>query len=209
MRSMIAILVGCLSLVPVVSASAGGVYIGSEAGLTYVPPITFKAGPDGWSRDPSLGYAVAVQAGYAMKLLRAEAELGFSQPGGDLSLTDAMVNVYYDLPLKGWLTPYFGVGGGVARVAEQAAGASQAVSDTTAAVQAIAGAAYDLTKQLSLKADYRYFRTTEEAFNLTPAAAIGLPAMGGGGARQAKVTPEAHSLMLGVTFRFGGKWRKP
>ena len=205
---MVAVGVFCLTLVPIASAGANGVYIGSEAGLAYVPPITVKAGPDGWRRDPSLGYAMLGQLGYAWKPLRTEAELGFSQPGGDMSLADAMLNVYYDLPGWGPLAPFFGLGGGMARVAEQktvqpGVDLQLAGSETNmvGATQAIAGASYTLTKQLSVKADYRYFRTLDESLGLVSAL--------GANTHQAKVTPEAHCLMLGVTFRFGGKWRKP
>lgn len=193
MRTVVVALVGFLSLVPLAPASANGVYIGSEVGMAYVPSITFSARADRWRRDPSFGAAAAGQVGYAMRSMRAEAEIGFARSGGDLRLGDAMLNVYYDVARGGRLTPFLGLGGGVARVTEQKA------VDVAAATQAIAGASFDLTKRLSLKADYRYFRTLEETFNLP----------WGSGSRPARATPEAHCLMLGVTFRFGGKWQKP
>lgn len=87
--------------------------------------------------------------------------------GGDLTTTSGMLNVLYDVDAGGNFNPYIGVGAGMAKV--EAGRIRHAIPDTDCctgiisgddkvlALQLILGAAYQITDNVALTADYRYF----------------------------------------------------
>lgn len=200
-------------------ADADGWYVGAETGLNLAPQMKLKANNSSTTgklkSDP--GYAILGQAGYAFGPLRAEGELGWRANGadklklngtsekakGNLDLASVFANVYYDVHNSSPITPYIGVGvGGVDVSADKiratnAAGVTTGVSKDDSFVfgyQGIVGASYALNDNLSLKADYRYLRSTTTALKEDAYA---------GDSTKLKGQYQAHSVLVGFTYKFG------
>lgn len=93
--------------------------------------------------------------------------VGASAPvNGDVKALSFICNGYYDFRNASAITPYFGLGLGMARldVAIDDLGLSE--SDNVFAYQIMVGAGYALSKQLSLEVEYRYFATQDPEMNL-------------------------------------------
>lgn len=185
-------------------------YIGGNGGVSFSQDedISGRNSTGDAFRDKSkndTGYALQVNAGYDFKGPRVEAELGY-QAGGLKSLTDTdgkiegqttalslMVNgVYQFLPRSKW-HPFVGAGVGVTRLgADWKADNDRLVKDTdwVFAYQGMTGVSYDLTRNWGINAQYRYFSTQDASFHID-----------GGGT--AEFGYSSHSLLAGVTYRFG------
>jgi len=186
-------------------AQTNGWYAGAETGLNVVPDTKFKDSMGKTKETNDLGYGVLGQAGYGFGPVRVEGELGWRGNGvdklastngkGGFDAATLMANVYYDLATGTAWTPFVGVGAGGADVfankIRNNAGTLSKDSDLVFAYQGIAGVSYALNETTSLKADYRYLRTTEGDFNEVNSS------------RTAKATYQAHAVMVGFTYKFG------
>jgi len=207
------ILTGILAAGLVVSGAAmaqaqsSGWYIGAEGGINFHPDADIS-GP-GVNRSvefDDIGYGILGQGGYSFGQIRAEAELGWRTVGvenvtgvtasdGDIDAYSLMANLYYDIPTGTAFTPYIGAGVGGAYVSAEDlrlnnAGLVADGGDWAFAYQGIAGVAYAINNNLSLKADYRYFATTD----------VGIEASNGA---DYDMEYAAHSVMVGFTYKFG------
>ncbi len=129
---------------------------------------------NGWGGALTLGY------GYSNNL-RSEVELSYGKndldkvsggtnPSGDVSKTSGMLNLLYDFPGLGRFTPYIGGGFGATNVSLDSGATFSGTrvtsddDDWTWAAQGIAGLGYQLTDNLGMFADYRYFKTGDAEF---------------------------------------------
>lgn len=189
-------------------------YLGAEVGVnvlndtTVTGDGTFGAtkynGANLGKSEGDLGFGLLGQIGMPVTpWLRVEGELGYrantldrngaNRLDGDVDVLSYMANVYLDIPTGTAFTPYVGAGVGGATVwMDGTAGGFGAVSDSDSvfAYQGIAGVAYRLSPEISIKADYRYFATDEVAF---------------GSASGVKMTTDldSHTFMVGFTYHFG------
>ncbi|WP_448189777.1 OmpA family protein [Azospirillum sp. sgz301742] len=193
-------------LLPTAAMAANeGFYVGGAGGLNWtrdadfrvpsLPSATFKY-DQGWVGSLSAGYATAMG-------IRAELE-GNYRWGNDISSTRPasaasgkvrslgfMGNLLYDFNTGTPFTPYLGVGAGMAQVKHDArlGATSVSESDWVFAYQGIAGVAYNVTNNLALTADYRYFATQDPKFDV-----LGTTAKG---------EYRNHSILVGLRYSFG------
>ena len=124
--------------------------------------------------------------------------------GGDTTTMAIMGNVLYDFETGGSVTPYIGLGIGMANVDHDISGNNPAgitantiaygSADWVLAYQGIAGVAFDLAEGLALDISYRYFGTKKVAHPGT--------LDGGGAAFETGYDP--HSVFAGLRWSFGG-----
>jgi len=163
---------GVLVLAPVVVPVAAqaqinaqpGFYIGAGGGLDWF--IGSNANASTWT-----GWAVGGKAGYDFVGPRVELEVGYGQvptsaniPGtainGKVGQLNAMVNLLYDFMPTSVITPYLGVGAGVAFV-----DSNSSLGSTQFAYQAMLGVAYNVNEQLRFGIEGRYVGTTSPSVN--------------------------------------------
>ncbi len=213
MRTMTGILAAGLivSVATAASAETNGWYAGGEAGLNLAPQAKFEDGVKTWRNTQDPGYGLLGQVGYGFGQYRLEGEIGWRSNsidkvktaagsfsgGGSLGALDVMANAYYDVPTGTAFTPYLGAGvGGVDVNASKIRGNGVTYTNDDNFVfgyQGIAGVAYAINDQLSLKADYRYLRTVDARLNEDPSW----------GTSYGKGEYAAHSIMVGFTYKFG------
>ncbi len=171
----------------------GHFYLGGEAGWTGLEDQTARiTGAPLLHEDYGAGYALGVRGGYQMGPWRIEEEYMYRNNGlnslsagslklpgvsGSRSSNALMTNVLYDFDTLGWpVIPHIGVGIGAVDVIDQnkVAGIGQFVnaSEWEFGYQAIAGASYSVTPNLSLEVDYRYMATTDETYHLSAAPRV-------------------------------------
>jgi OOP family OmpA-OmpF porin len=171
-------------------ATTGNPYIGRQPGGVFLQDSEFTVGTASGAAsagevDYDTSWGLGGAAGYSFDSgFRAEAEVtyrgndvsGFSFngaptfPASDADASDwaFMANGYYDFNTGTRWTPYVGGGVGLALDhIEGSAGPGFGISDTQSefAYQGIAGVGYQLTDQLNLGVEYRYFATTDPTFN--------------------------------------------
>lgn len=191
-------------------AETTGPYVGAETGITFAPKITFKDAAHSWRETQDPGFAVLGQVGYGFGQIRVEGEFGWRANGADkvtgltssngsgsLDAASIMANVYYDVPTGTKLTPFIGAGiGGIDVSADKIRGSGVTYSNDdqfTFGYQGIVGAAYALNDNLSIKADYRYLRSTDTKLSEDPSWGTG----------SAKGDYVSHSILVGFTYKFG------
>ncbi len=119
----------------------------------------------------STGFALGGQIGYDFVGPRVEVEVGYGQlptnvniPGtaitGKVGQLSAMANVLYDFMPTSTITPFVGVGAGVAFVDSNAS-----LGSTQFAYQAIVGVAYNISESMRFQVQGRYFGTTNPSVN--------------------------------------------
>lgn len=209
-RSLSALAVVAAVLVAPLAAHADatpGWYLGAGIGGTYTPDQTGKtsAGNRGIFYNP--GFNLNGSAGYALDNgLRFEGEVWHSRTSveavhaagssnGHLSNTDFFANAFYDFSTGTMVTPYVGLGAGVAfadadHIGSLANGGSLNDSKAEFAYQAIAGVAAQLDDNWALTADYRYVASLDPTFKNTA-----------GGS--SKSDNDSHNIVLGVRYSFG------
>ena len=192
-------------------AQTNGWYAGAETGLNVVPDTKFKDSTGKVKETNDLGYGVLGQVGYGFGPVRLEGELGWRGNGvdklnsvngkGGFDAATLMGNVYYDFATGTPWTPFVGAGIGGADVfankIRNSSGTLSKDSDLVFAYQGIAGVSYALNESTSLKADYRYLRTTEGSFDEVNSL------------NKAKATYQAHAVMVGFTYKFGAEKPAP
>jgi len=137
------------------------------------------------SIEPGTGFNTTLTGGYEFSAphLRAELEFGYRQANidkvallgvrpvatGYISVSSAMVNSWYDLPLNLPVIPYVGGGLGAANVVRSSFSlqvsnfpiSAQRIEDTVFAYQIGGGFSYPITDALAIDAGYRYLGTTD------------------------------------------------
>lgn len=136
--------------------------------------------------------------------IRIEGELAYRHNGADrfnnantdgaLSSFSILGNVIYEFDNPSGIYPYVGGGLGMSRVGadnfSNLGGAALDDSDIVMAYQGLAGVAFALTPQLSLTAEYKYFKTSDPEFSNANNARV-------------SVNYSAHTALLGLRYRFG------
>jgi OmpA-OmpF porin, OOP family len=173
LKSVIAAAVVAGSLVPV--AAHAEWYAGLDAGAQFLQDSK-NSGVTGLKSEYDPGWLTQGVVGYNYGSWRAEGELsyrssgvtkvgGATGSGDDMSVLAPMINgVYEFLPQSKW-HPFVGLGIGAAyldagKVKKSGADAYHG-SDWAFAYQGMAGVGYDLTDNVELKAQYRYFSTLD------------------------------------------------
>ncbi len=113
---------------------------------------------------------------------------------GDPSTLAIMVNTFLDYPTQTAFTPYLGVGLGMANVhytrySSNLTGDVLDDDDDAFAYQFLAGTSYQLTEQIDLTADYRYFEV--DKVEITTEAGL-----------STKSDFQTHNLFVGMRYRF-------
>lgn len=136
-----------------------------------------------------------------MESLRVELEYLYRSSAGSrldaLAPTDAapdsrsmMANALIDFRFSDWVTPYVGVGVGLARTEPPSSGLREVGRDDVFAYQGIVGVSVPFTDTLSFFADGRYMRSDDFSLGLS------------------SVTADSHlkswSATAGIRFTFGG-----
>ena len=166
-------------------AQPEGWYMGLGAGLNLQRDADVTGSGINSTVDFDTGALGAATLGYKFGAPRLELE--FSYRGNNVDSIDGangsgrtrtqalMTNLLYDFDLGGF-TPYVGVGIGGAAVKYKNVGpfgaASLNDSDLVFAYQGIAGVGYQVTEQLGLFADYRYFATRDAGLTTSGGAGV-------------------------------------
>ena len=208
---------GCLSLMAamvlsVMPASAQTLYFGGEGGWTLLEDQTVKpsTGLRSATERFDSGFTVGVRIGYEEGPWRFEAEYAYRRNGAD-SITiggasfgglsgsrqanSFLANLIYDFDL-GWpVKPHIGAGiGGVDIIDKASAPRLGTFLNDNAwefGYQAIGGLRYDVTPNIAVDLDYRYFATTEATFH-APGTNITY-----------KTGYNSHNVMASVVYRLG------
>jgi outer membrane protein OmpA-like peptidoglycan-associated protein len=197
---------------PAVAQPVEGFYVGAGAGVNWLQRQTYS-GTGGLSTDFDLGWGGVVSLGWGFgNGLRAEVEGSYrennadrsrigtirSASGGSARSYGVMANAFYDFHgLLGGIVPYVGVGAGYMwhehdRITTPL-GFSNG-SDARFAYQGIVGAAFPIGEVpgLAITAEYRYLATLDQSIPNTFTLA-----------GRSNVTPQNHSVFLGVRYAFG------
>jgi len=187
--------------------STPGWYVGAGAGGTLTPDAKAhtSAGDTKIAFDP--GWNLQGSGGYAWSYgLRVEGEIAYSHANvgkvygpsstnGHLSNTDFFANALYDFHTGTMLTPYLGVGVGLAladadHIGVLANGRTYSDSEPEFAYQGIAGLAMQLDDNWAVSADYRYIGTTDPKFAYVSNGS-------------SRTENSSHNVVLGVRYSFG------
>src|SRR4051812_27366735 len=175
-----------LSVVP---ARAETLYFGGEGGWTLLQDQKITAaGVPSATESFNSGYAVGARIGYEEGPWRFEFEYAYRHNGAD-SLTVGganlgglsgsrkvnafLANLIYEFEL-GWpVRPHIGAGIGGAYLTDKISAPGLAVSASSSTweigYQAIGGLRYDVTPNIAIDLDYRYFATTDPTFRTSGA----------------------------------------
>jgi opacity protein-like surface antigen len=200
-------------------AADPGFYAGVNGGLTIPVDSSYRSG--GWTFDVTnnTGYAAGVVGGYAFENnIRVEVELGYKSFETDMmsvsgfgeigrysstvSSFNELINVYYDIrtPYTSGITPYIGAGLGDAflMTSDGTLIGGRAVSSSgtiVIAYQAAAGAAYDVTPNVTLDLGYRYFGTSDAWFKSDTS-------VNGVKLGDFKASYASHNVIAGLRYKF-------
>ncbi|HYH36724.1 MAG TPA: OmpA family protein [Azospirillum sp.] len=195
-----------LTLPTAAVAGNEGFYIGGAGGLNWTRDAKFTSplATGSSTVEYDQGWVGSLSAGYETAFgLRAEFEVNHrwgndfdstrpaSATTGKVRSTGLMGNILYDIHTGTPFTPYIGVGAGAARVKQEArlGPISASDSDWVFAYQGIVGAAYNVTSNLAVTADYRYFATQKPRYDFA------------GSTVSARY--HNHSVLVGLRWSFG------
>ena len=198
-------------VMPMTFAQGQAIYFGAEAGWTVLQDQTSTASgaPTATSKFDS-GFAAGARVGYEWGPWRFEEEYVYRHNGldgissGGVNIAGAkgnrqshaiMTNVLYSFDL-GWpVTPHVGAGIGAVNLIDQAAapglGRFFDDSDWQLGYQAIGGVRYNVTPNIALDLDYRYFATTKATFRVP------------GTTNTYRSGYDTHNLMASLVYRLG------
>jgi outer membrane protein OmpA-like peptidoglycan-associated protein len=204
--SLAAVLV--LSVMP---ARAETLYFGAEGGWTLLQDQKIRGAglPSGTERFDS-GFAVGARIGYEEGPWRFETEyayrrneadritLGgasFGNIGGSRQAHAFLANLIYEIDF-GWpVKPHIGAGIGGVYMKDKASapGLGTFFNDNTWEIgyQGIGGLRYDLTQNIAVDLDYRYFATTDARFHVPGTSAT------------YKTGYSTHNVMASIVYRLG------
>jgi outer membrane protein OmpA-like peptidoglycan-associated protein len=155
-------------------------YVGLDGGGNY------QQDPKVTGSDSNWGWVGLGQVGYNFGGPKVELEAGYRH-NDDMKSWSAMVNGIYEfLPQSSW-HPFLGAGIGWAWLDGDFGGTSPKNSDNRFAYQGIAGVSYDVSANLALKAQYRYFATLDTDM---------------GPANDHNAEYKNHSVLVGFTYKF-------
>ncbi len=206
-----AMLIGLPVVVHAQSVQPRGFYIGVEGGANWLLNQTINTPALGASINvqPDPGFAAGGVVGYDFLGPRVEVEAVHRRNTAPITLaipgdpvfaftaeshqTAILANVLYDIFAGSPVVPYIGAGAGVAFTSTSAVlGGGQAIafqsSSTQFAYQGIVGLGLNVSPQIRVNLDGRYYGTTSPTIDAT-----------GGSAWQNNNI----SVMLGLQFRFG------
>jgi opacity protein-like surface antigen len=103
---------------------------------------------------------------------------------GDLKTQAFMANGYYDVDTGSPWSPFIGVGLGIAKVDLNTPALPLGDNDSVFAYQFMAGVAYEISNNLSVDAQYRYFGTQDATI------------------QDADFSTSSNDLMLGIRYTF-------
>ena len=200
-----------LAMVPAIAAADSKVYVDIAGGVNFLEDSDISGAGLSTSADFDPGFAVKAAVGNALGSgFRFEAEVAYrendadsvggSGAGGDVSAWSLMGNAIYDIKTGGRLTPYIGVGAGVAGIdwndVTPVGGGTVDDNATVFAYQGIAGAAYAINDNLQLTLDYRYFATEDPVFTTSTGTNF-------------DADYRSHSIMVGLRWTFGEAKPRP
>ncbi|HEY9079441.1 OmpA family protein [Magnetovibrio sp.] len=189
------------------ATAADGLYAGAGLGLVKGPSTTASGTSGGTVKFDTGNMGVAfIGSGFQGGDIawRGEAEISRraldlssvsgTSARGEVLATSLMGNAIYDFETVGPVRPYIGAGVGLAKVELNGAapfgGSTVNGSDTTAALQLLAGLSYSLNDQVDLFTDYRYFATRNADFTTAAGTATSMDL-------------STHGVMAGLRFNFG------
>lgn len=197
-------------------AHRAGFYLGINGGLTF--PTNSKGHIFDGHAQTSLrfdrGLTAGFMAGYDFgRFFRAEFEFNYKkadmdtfsvtyspktynyQQSGEVRLFSYMANAYLQYPLTNHVVPYIGVGVGLADVKMDKPCALHKCHGTTGdrmlAYQGIVGVGVNITENITISADYRYFTTRAARFETN---VLFEPTM--------KTRLSSHNVMIGIRYKF-------
>lgn len=215
--------IGVLSaaLVALVAGSAqaqtDGWYVGIMGGGNFLQDADVSGGGVNATVDFDAGYAGLIHFGYGWGKYRLEAEVarryngadsisgsnttvGVGGVSGNVTAWSGMINGLYDIPVGNFpIIPYVGAGIGAARIDVDKVSRNSGFvndSDTQFAYQGIAGLGWIFDPNWRANLDYRYFATLDPSFTTGSGASV-------------DGEYRSHSVMLGITYRFGAPAPKP
>ena len=179
-------------------------YTGIDAGANFLQDSKNSGSGLSYKSESDVGWMTQGQVGYAFGPWRVEGELSYRSSGinkvggasgsGTTSALAPMVNGIYEfLPQSQW-HPFVGAGIGAARVdggtVKQNGTTVYKGDDWQFAYQGFAGVGFDVSKNIELKAQYRYFATLDYDSKAS--------------SNNAKLTSEYtdHAILIGVTYKF-------
>jgi OOP family OmpA-OmpF porin len=172
-KSLLAATVIAGALAPV--AAQAQWYVGLDAGAHMQEDFASTVNGTNYKAEMGTGWLTQGEVGYAFGPWKLEGELSYrsasvdkvagASGSGDISALGMMVNGIYEfLPQSKW-HPFVGLGIGAAHVdagtVKKGSVAQFKGDDWGFAYQGFAGVGYDVTDNWQLKAQYRYFATTE------------------------------------------------
>jgi outer membrane protein OmpA-like peptidoglycan-associated protein len=204
--------------IPAKAQPVEGFYVGAGAGLNWLQDQTFS-GTGGLNASFDMGFGGVISLGWGFgNGIRAEIEGSYRQndvdrtnfaftgpASGRAASYGVMGNAFYDFHgLIAGVVPYVGVGAGYIWHEHDGIGAFPASfparsngSDARFAYQAIVGAAFPIeaVPGFAITVEYRYLATLDQDI---PNNFLSVP-----GGSSNDVTPQNHSVFLGVRYAFG------
>jgi outer membrane protein OmpA-like peptidoglycan-associated protein len=190
-------------------SGADGLYLRGEGGWSHLNDMSgYTTGGASYTSKQDEGYIAGGALGWKFDQLRVELGLDFSNSGvksvtlnnvsgaggGEVHNTATMVNALWDFRTGTFIVPYIGIGVGASYVTLDNVKRNGALmsdsSQTVFAYQPMIGVNFQLTDQLALGIQYRYFATVDPSFNYAPGGKLG-------------VKNDSHNVLAGLTWSFG------
>ena len=144
-------------------------YIKATAQLTWMGSMDLDKDSYGFQADTDTGYGYGFSAGRQFGNLRIEGELASrtsdikAEGLSDVTISTAMLNGFYGVPVYGPFSVYGTAGAGTAKV-EMAFADGADDSEVTFAYKAGAGVAMDIAQNMAVDLGYEYLRTGDVEF---------------------------------------------
>ena len=144
-------------------------YVKATAQLTWMGSMDLDKEAYGFKADTDTGYGFGISAGRQFGNLRLEGELAGRASDikgeglSDVTISTAMLNGFYGIPVYGPFSVYGTAGAGTAKV-EMAFVDGVDDSEVTFAYKAGAGVAMDVTPNMAVDLGYEYLRTGDVEF---------------------------------------------
>lgn len=143
-------------------------YVKVTAQPTWMGSLDLDKAAYGYKADTDTGYGFGFSVGREFGNLRIEGELAGRTADikgehlSDITISTAMLNGFYGLPVYGPFSVYGTAGAGTAKV--EMAFADGEDSEVTFAYKAGAGVAMDITRNMAVDLGYEYLRTGDVEF---------------------------------------------